>query len=102
MTEVKSTQLEDASIQELVDKARTAQKEYELFLYVEKTFAEFGQFAQKLSNLGISISFWFLLNIIFSIASSIIISCLHYPEGEIHLRKLTEKSETQFIVKNNN
>ena len=31
MTEVKSTQLEDASIQELVDKARTAQKEYELF-----------------------------------------------------------------------
>ena len=31
MTEVKSTQLEDASIQELVDKARIAQKEYELF-----------------------------------------------------------------------
>ena len=31
MTEVMSTQLEDASIQELVDKARIAQKEYELF-----------------------------------------------------------------------
>ena len=31
MTEVKSTQLEEASIQELVDKARIAQKEYELF-----------------------------------------------------------------------
>lgn len=31
MTDVKSTQFEDASVQDLVDKARFAQKEYELF-----------------------------------------------------------------------
>ena len=59
MTDVKSTQFEDASVQDLVDKARFAQKEYELFSQekVDIIVRDLGQFvydnAEQLAKMAV-------------------------------------------------